>query len=82
MLSEDLPPSFPSKGKGPAPADALALFQDEPKQNRKPKGAEARAKARRCPSCGGVVGIGMSLCNTCGLDLDTGKRVAPLEIFE
>ena len=29
------------------------------------------------PSCGGVVGVGMSLCNTCGLDLDTGQRIAP-----
>jgi hypothetical protein len=24
----------------------------------------------------------MSLCNTCGLDLDTGKRTAPLEVFD
>jgi hypothetical protein len=80
-LSEDLPRS--SKGQGTkAPADALALFQDEPKSKRKITGAEARAKARRCPSCGGVVGVGMSLCNTCGLDLDTGQRIAPLDVFD
>jgi hypothetical protein len=79
LLADDLPRS-PKASK--APADALALFQDDPAPKRKPKGAEARAKARRCPSCGGVVGVGMSLCNTCGLDLDTGQRVAPLEVFE
>ena len=73
------PEPEPRPDQAPAPAaDVLALFQDEPKTNRKPKGAEARAKARRCPDCGGVVGVGMSLCNTCGLDLDTGQRtVAP-----
>jgi len=81
LLGEDLPvPKGPSRAA--APTDALALFQDEPKSNRKPTGAEARAKARRCPSCGGVVGVGMSLCNTCGLDLDTGQRIAPLDVFD
>jgi len=77
LLGEDTPP--PTPGKAPAKsapaADVMALFQDEPKTARKLKGAEARAQARRCPSCGGVVGVGMSLCNTCGLDLDTGQRV-------
>jgi hypothetical protein len=77
MLSDNLP----SKGQA-KPADALGLFLDEPKTNRKLTGAEARAKARRCPSCGGVVGVGMSLCNTCGLDLDTGQRIAPLDVFD
>ncbi len=24
----------------------------------------------------------MSLCNTCGLDLDTGQRIAPLDVFD
>jgi ribosomal protein L37AE/L43A len=80
LLSDDLPVKGPMKGA--APVDALALFQDEPKTNRKLKGAEARAKARRCPSCGAVVGVGMSLCNTCGLDLDTGQRIAPLDVFD
>jgi hypothetical protein len=78
LLADDLPKGKPSK----APADALALFQDEPPSKRKVKGAEARAKARRCPSCGGVVGVGMSLCNTCGLDLDTGQRITPLDVFD
>ena len=85
LLGEESPKkakSSPSQSKAPAAADALALFQDEPKSNRKVTGAEARSKARRCPSCGGVVGIGMSLCNTCGLDLDTGQRVVPLDVFD
>ena len=82
LLGEDLPVKGPARAAAAAPADALALFQDEPKSNRKVTGAEARAKTRRCPSCGGVVGVGMSLCNTCGLDLDTGQRVAPLDVFD
>ncbi len=58
-------------------ADALALFDDgPPKSKRRTTGAEARAKARRCPTCGGVVPPGMSLCSSCGLDLETGVRVA------
>ncbi len=79
-------PAKPAPAKpAPAPepvADVMALFQDEPKSARKPKGAEARANARRCPTCSSVVLAGMSLCETCGLDLDTGRRVAPLEVFE
>jgi hypothetical protein len=86
LLADDLPLLVDETPKGSpqkkAPADVLALFQDEPKSNRKVTGAEARSKARRCPSCGGVVGIGMSLCNTCGLDLDTGQRITPLEVFD
>ncbi len=81
LLSDPAPKSSAGHPKAAPAADALALFQDEPKQNRKPKGAEARAKARRC-NCGGVVPIGMSLCSTCGLDLDTGQRIAPMEVFE
>ena len=42
---------------------------------RRQSAAEARARARRCPTCGGVVPAGMSLCNTCGLNLETGQRV-------
>ncbi len=80
LLGEDLPLPKADAGKASV-GDAMGLFQDEPKP-RKPKGAEARAKARRCPSCGGVVGVGMSLCGTCGLDLDTGQRVAPLDVFD
>jgi hypothetical protein len=57
-------------------ADARALFDDgPPKSARRPSAAEARSKARRCPTCGGVVPVGMSLCPTCGLDLETGTRV-------
>ena len=82
LLAEPSPKSSPGQAKAPAPADVMALFLDEPKSNRKPKGAEARSKARRCPSCSNVVGVGMSLCNTCGLDLDTGQRIAPLDIID
>ncbi|MFO0909903.1 MAG: hypothetical protein U0794_16400 [Isosphaeraceae bacterium] len=57
-------------------SDALALFDDAPRAPRKKTGAEARATARRCPTCGGVVPVGMSICQTCGLDLETGTRVA------
>jgi hypothetical protein len=57
-------------------ADAHALFDDgRPRPARKPSAAAARSKARRCPTCGGVVPVGMSLCSTCGLDLETGTRV-------
>ena len=81
MLGEDVPRSKtkPKPGTNTADAaplaDVMALFKDEPKTARRPKGAEARAHTRRCPTCGGVVGVGMSLCNRCGLDLDTGQRV-------
>ncbi len=70
----------PKKSKSAVPptgadADALALFQDSPQPRRKKTGAEARANARRCPTCNSVVPAGMSLCQSCGLDLDTGTRV-------
>jgi len=86
LLADD-PPARPGAASrpasaDPAAADAAALFRDEPKSARRPKGAEARSQARRCPSCSGVVPIGMSLCTHCGLDLDTGRRVAPLDIIE
>jgi predicted RNA-binding Zn-ribbon protein involved in translation (DUF1610 family) len=57
-------------------ADALALFDDGPKAKRRPTGAEARSKARRCTTCGGVVPAGMSICGKCGLDLESGSRVS------
>ena len=60
----------------PAPeADPLALLRDDEPVRRKPLAAEARAQARRCPTCGGVVPRGMSLCSTCGLDLESGQRI-------
>lgn len=61
--------------KSNQPADALALFVDTPPEPRRKRGAEARATHRRCPACGGYVPQGMSLCNTCGLDLDTGVKI-------
>ncbi|QEH33314.1 hypothetical protein OJF2_18150 [Aquisphaera giovannonii] len=55
--------------------DAAALFQAEPARRKKPRGAEARAQARRCVVCGSVVPAGMSLCPACGVDQETGLRV-------
>ncbi len=58
-----------------AEADPLSLLRDDEPVRRKPLAAEARAQARRCPTCGSVVPRGMSLCSTCGLDLESGKRL-------
>lgn len=66
-------------GSAPAGGDALALFQDDPPARKRPRGAEARMQARRCPTCGGYVPQGMSLCQNCGLDIDTGRRVDLME---
>jgi len=54
----------------------MALFQDNPRATRRVSAAEARSKARRCSSCGGVVPMGMSLCSTCGFDQETKTRAA------
>lgn len=80
----DLPLLEESSAAGPRPAagskptgDALSLFEDNPRSSKRRLGAaEARSKMRRCPTCGGVVPVGMSLCAGCGLDLETGTRVA------
>jgi hypothetical protein len=61
------------KPRAPKTADAAALFEDAGPR-RKESGGDAKKKARRCPSCGGVVPVGMSLCQHCGLDIDTGRR--------
>ena len=60
---------------GKQTGDATALFVDDPVQPRRKRGAEARATHRRCPTCGGYVPQGMSLCGTCGLDLDSGIKI-------
>ena len=59
----------------PVVSDAEALFQEPTVRKKKAKGAEARAQARRCVSCGGFVPKGMSICTACGVDQDTGIRV-------
>jgi phage FluMu protein Com len=61
--------------QNPVLSDAEALFQEPTKREKKSQGAEARAQARRCVSCGGFVPKGMSICTACGLDQDTGMRV-------
>jgi len=79
-LQDDLPPASearPKPGGTTKPvADVEALFKEDPKPSRRRNAAEARASARRCPTCGGVVPVGMSLCSKCGLDLESGMRVA------
>jgi hypothetical protein len=70
-LGEDRP-----VGRAASVADPLALFKDDDAVSRRRKtAAEGRAHARRCPTCGGVVPQGMSICGTCGLDLETGVRI-------
>jgi len=76
MMTESAPAAKGSASPaGGEAADALALFEDAPQPRRKKTGAEARATARRCPTCGGVVPVGMSICQKCGLDLESGARV-------
>jgi hypothetical protein len=71
-------PAARKQGSASKPvADARSLFDDVPRQStRRQSAAEARSKSRRCPTCGAVVPAGMSLCSTCGLDLETGSRVS------
>lgn len=73
LLGEDSPRSSPRVPA--AEADPLSLLSDDEPVRRKPLAAEARAQARRCPTCGSVVPRGMSLCGTCGLDLESGNRI-------
>ena len=75
MTGAAAPPAQPARGGGPDAADALALFSDKPAKPRRKTGAEARSSSRRCPTCGGLVPVGMSLCQTCGLDLESGTRI-------
>jgi DNA-directed RNA polymerase subunit M/transcription elongation factor TFIIS len=65
-----------------AEADAAALFRDDPVPPRRLAGGDARSRPRTCPDCGAVVPAGMSLCNACGLDLDTGTRADTLDVVE
>lgn len=72
LLGDDLP--VYSK-KSSATADAAALFDDDPVlDKRKKSAAEAKRESRRCSACGRTVPRGMSLCEACGLDQDTGQR--------
>ncbi len=56
-------------------SDAEALLREPTVRKKKSTGAEARAQARRCVTCGGIVPKGMSICAACGVDQDTGMRV-------
>jgi hypothetical protein len=59
----------------PETGDAAALFEDRAGPKRRVTAADARARARRCSNCGGVVPQGMSICASCGVDQETGLRV-------
>lgn len=66
----------PGSGRsGPAISDAAALFEPASPQKRRKSSAEARSQARRCTGCHGFVPAGMSVCQVCGLDQETGIRV-------
>jgi hypothetical protein len=58
-----------------AVSDAAALFDDRGGPRRRITSADARAKARRCSNCGGLVPQGMSICASCGVDQETGLRI-------
>ena len=75
LVDDDL---FPSTRSGAA-ADVSALFGDDDSPKPRKRVAEAKREARRCTSCGAVVLQGMSLCENCGLDLDTGQRYEVVE---
>lgn len=65
-----------------AEADAAGLIEDdEPIRPRRKTGAEARFTNRRC-GCGGVVPAGMSICQRCGLDLETGVRDTSFDLLD
>lgn len=91
LFGEEKPHSPPKAdpGQGSRPrtgdiANAADLFRDDetkPPTRRGPS-AEARSRPRRCPACGSVVPAGMSLCGSCGLDLDTGLRTRLDEILD
>ena len=70
------PPSAPPVTGGAArrPTPWLCSRTSRPSRARRPA-QEARSSSRRCPTCGGVVPVGMSLCQTCGLDLESGTRI-------
>jgi hypothetical protein len=55
--------------------DAASLLNDRATPKRRVTSAEARARARRCSHCGGLVPQGMSICVSCGTDQETGVRV-------
>lgn len=74
MMTGDSSNSSAPAAAGVADAASL-LFDDRPTAPKRLKGGDARKQARRCPTCGGFVPQGMSLCGTCGTDLDTGVRV-------
>lgn len=66
-----LPDLVPDKPIG----DVSALLAPETAPKRRKSSAEARSQARRCTSCQGFVPAGMSVCQVCGLDQETGVRV-------
>ncbi len=83
LLGEPVRTPHRPPSTSPAMADVHALFADDepPGASRRPA-AENRKHARKCPECGTMVPVGMSLCGSCGLDLDTGQRIELVEDLE
>jgi len=81
---EPAPPRPAPPPEPPSPfaeAEAAGLLEDDEPAHRRPSAAELRAKTKRCP-CGGVVPAGMSICPSCGLDLETGERSPTFDLYE
>ena len=55
--------------------DVSSLFDPGAAPRKRKTSAEARSQARRCTSCQGFVPAGMSICQVCGLDQETGVRI-------
>lgn len=54
---------------------AFLLADDGPDARQRAEAAEARRRSRPCPACGDPVAQGLSLCRSCGFDLDAGESL-------
>ena len=61
-------------------ADAGALFRERSEPRNEAAG-DARSHARTCPNCRGVIPAGMSLCDACGFDIETGRISTTLDVL-
>jgi len=73
--AQDEPGLLPDLGPDKAISDVSSLLAPETAPRRRKSSAEARSQARRCTSCQGFVPAGMSVCQVCGLDQETGVRI-------
>jgi hypothetical protein len=75
-------PSQPARPVLPEHAEVAELFADSDSQPRPRQAAESRQKPRVCPDCGGMIPVGMSLCQVCGYDYDSGGKVDLVDIVD